>query len=121
MARRKKATKDALGCIGCVGSILVVSLVWQLTTAVIGEVKATVDVVKAAEFRAKTVEVGTYVMLAVVGTGLAGGGNPISRGVGPAMAAIRSALEQALEGVDRSLVRGNVIGAAGFGSETGAH
>lgn len=57
----------------------------------------------------------------VVGTGLAGGGNPISRGVGPAMAAIRSALEQALEGVDRSLVRGNVIGAAGFGSETGAH
>ena len=31
--------------------------------------------------------------------GLASGGNPVSHGLGPAMAAIRAALEQALEGV----------------------
>ena len=52
----------------------------------------------------------------VVGTGRAGGGNPTSRGVGPAMSAIRAALEQALEGVEPSTVEGNVIGAAGFGA-----
>lgn len=59
----------------------------------------------------------------VVGRGLAGGGNPVSRGVGPAMAAIRAALESALAGVDgatldRAAVQGNVIGAAGFGDGT---
>lgn len=52
----------------------------------------------------------------VVGSGRAGGGNPTSRGVGPAMAAIRAALEEALQGVDRAAVRGNVVGAAGFGA-----
>jgi len=52
----------------------------------------------------------------VVGTGRAGGGNPTSRGIGPAMAAIRAALEQALEGVEGSDVEANVIGAAGFGA-----
>ena len=52
----------------------------------------------------------------VVGSGRAGGGNPTSRGVGPAMAAVRAALEQALHGVDRSSVLTNVVGAAGFGA-----
>lgn len=52
----------------------------------------------------------------VVGSGRAGGGNPTSRGVGPAMAAIRAALEDALAGVERSEVGANVIGAAGFGA-----
>ncbi len=52
----------------------------------------------------------------VLGTGLAGGGNPVSRGLGPAMAAIRTALEQALEGVPRGDVQGCTIGAAGFGA-----
>jgi glucosamine kinase len=52
----------------------------------------------------------------VVGSGRAGGGNPTSRGVGPAMAAVRAALEEALQGVDRTAVRGNVVGAAGFGA-----
>lgn len=52
----------------------------------------------------------------VVGSGLAGGGNPTSRGVGPAMAAIRAALEEALTAVDRRDVAANVIGAAGFGA-----
>nr|WP_240977824.1 BadF/BadG/BcrA/BcrD ATPase family protein [Knoellia sp. DB2414S] len=59
----------------------------------------------------------------VMGRGVGGGGNPISRGIGPAMAAIRDALEQALAGVDgvavdRNAVQGNVIGAAGFGAGT---
>lgn len=54
----------------------------------------------------------------VLGTGRGGGGNPVSRGVGPAMAAIRSALEEALVDVDRADVAGNVIGAAGFGAGT---
>jgi len=54
----------------------------------------------------------------VLGTGRGGGGNPVSRGIGPAMAAIRAALEQALAGVDRSVVAANVIGAAGFGAGT---
>jgi N-acetylglucosamine kinase-like BadF-type ATPase len=59
----------------------------------------------------------------VVGRGLAGGGNPVSRGIGPAMASIRSAIEDALAGVngipvDRNAVQGNVIGAAGFGAGT---
>jgi N-acetylglucosamine kinase-like BadF-type ATPase len=59
----------------------------------------------------------------VVGRGVSGGGNPISRGIGPAMAAIRSAIEEALRGVDgvavdRNSVQGNVIGAAGFGAGT---
>lgn len=52
----------------------------------------------------------------VHGSGRAGGGNPTSRGVGPAMAAVRAGLEQALQGVDRSQVRANVVGAAGFGA-----
>ena len=52
----------------------------------------------------------------VLGIGLAGGGNPVSRGIGPAMAAIRAALDQALEGVPLEEVAGNVIGAAGFGA-----
>lgn len=59
----------------------------------------------------------------VVGRGVGGGGNPISRGIGPAMASIRSAIEEALRGVDgvaidRNSVQGNVIGAAGFGAGT---
>ena len=57
----------------------------------------------------------------VLGRGSAGGGNPVSRGVGPAMAAIRAALEEALEGLDRSDVAANVIGAAGFGADFAAH
>jgi N-acetylglucosamine kinase-like BadF-type ATPase len=56
-----------------------------------------------------------------VGVGTGGGGNPLSRGVEPAVRAIRSALEQALEGVDRTAVAGNVIGAAGFGTRSPAH
>jgi N-acetylglucosamine kinase-like BadF-type ATPase len=52
----------------------------------------------------------------VVGTGLASGGNPVARGLGPAMAAIRAALEQALDGLPRGDVAGNVVGAAGFGA-----
>ena len=52
----------------------------------------------------------------VVGSGHAGGGNPTSRGVGPAMAAIRAALEHALAGIERSDLAANVIGAAGFGA-----
>jgi N-acetylglucosamine kinase-like BadF-type ATPase len=56
-----------------------------------------------------------------VGVGSSGGGNPLSRGVEPALRAIRSALEQALDGVEPSAVAGNVIGAAGFGSRSPAH
>ncbi|WP_161988554.1 N-acetylglucosamine kinase [Pedococcus bigeumensis] len=56
-----------------------------------------------------------------VGVGMGGGGNPLSRGVEPAVRAIRSALEQALVGVDPNAVAGNVIGAAGFGSRSPAH
>ncbi|KGN31451.1 hypothetical protein N802_03550 [Knoellia sinensis KCTC 19936] len=57
----------------------------------------------------------------ILGRGIGGGGNPVSRGIGPAMAEIRTALEGALAGldgqpVDRTQLRGNVIGAAGFGA-----
>jgi glucosamine kinase len=52
----------------------------------------------------------------VLGTGLAGGGNPVSHGLGPAMAAIRAAMEQALDAVPRVEVQANVVGAAGFGA-----
>ncbi|KGN37738.1 N-acetylglucosamine kinase [Knoellia subterranea] len=59
----------------------------------------------------------------VMGRGLAGGGNPVSRGVGPAIAAIRAAIEEAFTGlsgapVERNRLCGNVIGAAGFGAGT---
>lgn len=54
----------------------------------------------------------------ILGSGRGGGGNPVSRGIGPAMAAIRAALEEALVGVDRDAVAANVIGAAGFGAGT---
>lgn len=57
----------------------------------------------------------------ILGRGTAGGGNPTSRGVGPAMTAIGAAIEGALAGgaegpIDRARLRGNVIGAAGFGA-----
>jgi N-acetylglucosamine kinase-like BadF-type ATPase len=53
-----------------------------------------------------------------LGVGYGGGANPVSRGIATAIEQIRTALEQALQGIDRSEVAASVIGVAGFSDTT---
>ncbi|MFI6763611.1 N-acetylglucosamine kinase [Micromonospora sp. NPDC050417] len=50
-----------------------------------------------------------------LGSGVAGGGNPVSHGIEPAVAQLRVALRAALAGLDPERVRAGVIGLAGAG------
>lgn len=71
MSRRRKKPSGCARCLWCIALLAVVSLVWQLVEATVGGVKATADIVQAAEFRAKLISAVTYVSLAVAGAGVA--------------------------------------------------